>query len=313
MHIGVDQSSETSPQHAAAAGLLTLGPVMFNWNPEIWRDFYFRIADEAPIDTVYIGEVVCTKRQPFLAPMLPEVVARLQQAGKEVILSTLALNMTRRELHLLRQLAGEVDFLVEANDIAALSLLGGRPHVIGPYINVYNEATLRFLGTKGAIRAVMPTELSGATIATLAQVGIPLEIQVFGRAPLALSVRCYHARAENLHKDGCQFVCERDPDGLGVSTLDGTPFVVVNGLQTLSHGCLDLGGHVAEMAANGIRHFRLSPHRVDMIAVASLYRDLLDQRLEAKDVSAALPEIPGGAALIDGFYRGAPGAAGLAD
>jgi len=32
---------------------LTLGPVLFNWQPERWRDFYFRIADEAPVtDTV---------------------------------------------------------------------------------------------------------------------------------------------------------------------------------------------------------------------------------------------------------------------
>lgn len=311
MRMNDDEGSPAFLRHSPAASLLTLGPVMFNWAPERWRDFYFRIADEAPIDIVYIGEVVCTKRQPFLAPMLPEVVARLQQAGKEVVLSTLALNMTRRELHLLRQLAGEVDFLVEANDIAALSLLDGRPHVIGPYINVYNEATLRFLWKKGAIRAVLPAELSGAAIATLAKVGLPLEIQIFGRAPLALSVRCYHARAENLHKDGCQFVCERDLDGLGVSTLDGMPFVAVNGLQTLSHGCLELGGHVAEMAAAGVHHFRLSPHTVDMVAVSRLYRDLLDQRLAAAELSAALPEFPGGAALIDGFYRGVPGAAGL--
>ena len=29
---------------------LTLGPVLFNWEPERWRDFYFRIADEAPVE-----------------------------------------------------------------------------------------------------------------------------------------------------------------------------------------------------------------------------------------------------------------------
>ena len=38
---------------------LTLGPVLFNWNPERWRDFYFRIADEAPVASVYLGEVIC--------------------------------------------------------------------------------------------------------------------------------------------------------------------------------------------------------------------------------------------------------------
>ncbi|HRC27735.1 MAG TPA: U32 family peptidase, partial [Alphaproteobacteria bacterium] len=33
---------------------LTMGPILFHWAEDIWRDFYFRLADEAPIDTVYI-------------------------------------------------------------------------------------------------------------------------------------------------------------------------------------------------------------------------------------------------------------------
>ncbi len=49
-------------------GELTLGPVLFNWAPERWRDFYFRIADEAPLDIVYLGEVVCFKRAPLFGP-----------------------------------------------------------------------------------------------------------------------------------------------------------------------------------------------------------------------------------------------------
>ena len=44
---------------------LTLGPCLFNWTVNDWRDFYFMIADETSIDEVYIGEVVCYKREPF--------------------------------------------------------------------------------------------------------------------------------------------------------------------------------------------------------------------------------------------------------
>lgn len=40
----------------------TLGPVFFHWPPN--RLFYRRIADEAPIERVHIGEVVCGKRMP---------------------------------------------------------------------------------------------------------------------------------------------------------------------------------------------------------------------------------------------------------
>lgn len=56
---------------------LTLGPVLFHWQPELWRDFYFRVADEAPVDTVVVGEVVCSKRSPFFAEHMPAVVERL--------------------------------------------------------------------------------------------------------------------------------------------------------------------------------------------------------------------------------------------
>ncbi len=58
---------------------LTLGPVLFNWTPDKWRDFYFKIAAEAPVDIVYVGEVVCSKRLPFFADILPDVVERLAQ------------------------------------------------------------------------------------------------------------------------------------------------------------------------------------------------------------------------------------------
>ena len=55
---------------------LTLGPLLYNWKPEVRRDFYFRIADEAPVDCVYLGEVVCAKREPFFADDLPAIAAR---------------------------------------------------------------------------------------------------------------------------------------------------------------------------------------------------------------------------------------------
>jgi collagenase-like PrtC family protease len=61
---------------------LTLGPVLFNWQPEAWRDFYFRIADEAPVTAVYLGEVVCFKRAPLFETYLAEVAARLRTARK---------------------------------------------------------------------------------------------------------------------------------------------------------------------------------------------------------------------------------------
>lgn len=292
----------------SAAPKLTLGPVLFNWSPEDWRDFYFRIADESPLDIVTVGEVVCPKRLPFFAPHLPTVVERLNAAGKEVVLSTLALVMTERETATIRDLARESPFLVEANDNAALSLLAGRPHVVGPAINVYNAATLRVLARRGAVRAALPCELPAATLCQLASCDLPLEVQVFGRAPLAISARCYHARIENLHKDGCRFVCEKDPDGLSVETIEGVPFLAVNGVQTLSHACVSLAGHLDDLKAMGIGHFRLSPQWIDMVAVARVFADALFGRIAPAEADACLRPLCREMPLSDGFYRGLPGA-----
>jgi collagenase-like PrtC family protease len=227
---------------------LTLGPLLFNWKPDTWRDFYFRIADEAEVATVCLGEVVCAKRAPFYAPLIPEVVERLSSAGKEVVFSTLALIMDERDMDLVRDLAADPDLMIEANDMSAVALLDGRPHVIGPFINTYNEGTLAFFAGRGAKRVSLPAELPAVAMGVQAGVGVDLEVQVFGRVPLAISARCYHARTQGLHKDGCRYVCEQDPDGLRLETLDGDAFLAINGTQTLSHGYLNLLAELAELA-----------------------------------------------------------------
>lgn len=289
---------------------LSLGPVLFNWEAQDKRDFYFRIADEAPLDTVYVGEVVCSKRASFFDPFLPAVVERLRRGGKQVVHSTLALIMGEREMDAVRALAGEADFLVEANDIGATALLAGRPHVIGPFVNVYNEGTLGYLASQGAARVSLPWELSSRPLAALAKTAaVELEVQVFGRVPLAISARCYHARAHGLHKDGCQYVCAEDRDGMNVETLDGEAFLSVNGTQTLSHTVLNLIGELDELGEMGIGAFRLWPHDVDMVAVARVFRDVLDGKRPADEGSGRLRELAGFAPFSNGFYHAREGVA----
>lgn len=299
------------PATKTRAAKLALGPLLFNWPAARKRDFYLRIADEAPLDIVYLGEVVCAKRAPFFAPFLPEVAARLARAGKEVVHSSLALVMAEREMDDLRALAAAPELLVEANDLSGAALLAGRPHVIGPFVNVYNEATLAYLGRQGAIRVALPCELPASALAVLAKAagGRALEVQVFGRLPLALSARCYHARARDLPKDACQFVCEADPDGLEVETLDGEGFLAVNGTQTLSHSICNLIGELGALREMGIGCFRLWPHAIDMVAVAEVFRGVLDGRDEPAAACARLGEVAALAPFCNGFYHGTEGAA----
>lgn len=289
---------------------LTLGPVLFNWDPAFWRDFYFRIADEAPVDTVAIGEVVCSKRLPLFAEQMPAVLERLARAGKEILLSSLALVTLERERRQTAELANSEDLMVEANDISCLVHLGGRPHAIGPFVNVYNEATAAYLAERGAQRVCLPPELPAASISAVAAAspGLGVEVFAFGRTPLAISARCYHARLYRRSKDSCGFVCEKDPDGLAVDTLEGEHFLAVNGVQTLSYTCANLLDDLPGLAAMGVRSCRLSPQRCDMVAVARIFRDALDGRMAdieaGRDLAAVYPH----AEFSNGFLHGAPGA-----
>lgn len=284
---------------------LTLGPVLFNWPAKTWRDFYFRIADEADVDVVSVGEAVCSKRAPFYAPYVVDVIERLLGAGKSVTLSTLALIMNNREMVDLRAVtAGADEMEVEANDVAACALLAGKPHVIGPFINVYNEETLKYFAARGANRICLPVELGREAIRVMAATNITdIEVFAFGRLPLAISARCYHARHHGLHKDSCQFVCEKDPDGLELDTLDKEAFLAVNGVQTMSYTYQNLTRELHEMQAMGVSHFRLSPHACDMVAVAKVYREVLSGTLEPEAADQELEAYMGPVQFSNGYYH----------
>jgi len=289
---------------------LVMGPILFHWDENRKRDFYARIADEIDVDTVHVGEVVCAKRMPFFDKHLPDIIERLQNAGKEVVFSTLALVMNEREIAQLREIAEMPDLLIEANDISSVGLLSGRPHVVGPYINTYNESNLDYLISKGAHRVSLPWELPMSSIEALcnARKTAEIEVQIFGRVPLAISARCYSARAHGLHKDGCRYVCGEALDGMDVETLDHTPFLAVNGLQTLSSHYLELSTAIDDLKDAGVNTFRISPHTLDMVRVANLYRRLIDGETSSDEVRQSLLQMQNDLAFADGFLHSLPGA-----
>ncbi len=289
---------------------LTLGPVLYHWKPNLWRDFYFRIADEAPVDIVSVGETVCSKRTPFYEDMLPDVVERLEKGGKKVLLSTLLLVALERERKQTEAIAKQHERMVEANDITCLLHMEGRPHTIGPFVNTYNEATAQYFAAHGAARICLPPELPLNSIATIAKAcpGVAVEAFAFGRIPLAISARCYHARLHKQSKDNCRFVCEKDPDGLDVDTLDGEKFLSVNGVQTLSHACANLIGAIPALKEAGVSALRLSPQDCDMVAVTKLFRAVFDSKKDAASATVELARIYPNAPFANGFTNGVPGA-----
>ncbi|MDT9600873.1 ubiquinone anaerobic biosynthesis protein UbiV [Sphingosinicella rhizophila] len=293
---------------------ITLGPLLFNWAADQWSDFYARIADEAPVDRVCLGETICSKRLPFYIDRIPEAIERLQRAGKAVILSSLALVTLLRERRMCADLVAAGDIEIEINDLTILVHLGGgRRFTVGPLVNVYNEGTLAWLAVRGASLICLPPELPFASIQTLAQAaaqaGVESEIWAFGRVPLAISGRCYHARVHGLAKDNCQFVCGEDLDGLKVETLDDEDFLAINGVQTLSFTYCSLLADLCRLQAAGVTSFRLSPHCCDMVAVAKLFRQALDGALDGAAATQALAALLPAAHFSNGFLDGSHGAA----
>src|SRR5262245_51114678 len=204
---------------------LAVGPILYLWERQAALDFYASLCD-APVDIVYLGEVVCSKRRVLQRDDWHEVALALMSAGKEIVYSTLSLIEAESELATLARIVEETGGLYEANDYAAVTC-SGRPFVAGPHLNVYNPATLALLASLGARRWVAPLELPLQTIETLAAARPPdLEIEVFayGRMPLAFSARCFTARAHNLAKDDCGFICGNHPDGITLYSREDQPF-----------------------------------------------------------------------------------------
>ncbi|WP_245890269.1 ubiquinone anaerobic biosynthesis protein UbiV [Celeribacter persicus] len=290
---------------------LTLGPIAYHWPAEARRDFYARIADEAPVDEVYLGEVICSKRAPFHEADLPATIERLERAGKTVILSTLAEVMLKRERKATEDIAEMDSPEIEINNAAGLFARGKRPHRIGPFMNAYNEATIAWMAGKGATHVCLPTEMPAPAIGAAARaagaLGLGVEVQVYGRASLAVSARCYHARAHGRTKDNCQFICEDDPDGMPLRTRDDRPILRVNGIQTLSESYVDLLPEADRLVADGVTHLRLMPQAVDMVAVAQVFRDVLDGRVATGEADSRLATLSGDAGLSNGFYHGTAG------
>ena len=288
---------------------ITLGPLYFLWNEDKWRDFYFRIADEAPIDRVVLGETVCSKRAHFHEAALADVIERLTAAGKQIMLSTLALATLDREIRATAALARQADFPVELNDLSGLHL-ARHPHAIGPLVNVYNAATARLLFNRGATTICLPPELPFSSVEAIcgALPGGDFEVMAFGRIPLAISARCAHARAKGRSKDNCQFVCGEEPDGLELKTLDRKSFLVLNGVQTVSQTCQVLLAEMADLERAGVAGIRLSPQDCDMVTVADVHRRVLNGEMEARASLAVLESAYPAVEFSNGFHYSEEGA-----
>jgi Collagenase and related proteases len=292
---------------------LALGPLLYFWSRDDVLAFY-RQARDWPVDVVYLGEAVCSKRRGVRLEDWLAIADELTAAGKEVVLSTLALIEAESELLTLRRIVDNGRFAVEANDMGAVRLAAGKvPFVAGPHLNAYNCETLGLFRDLGATRWVMPVELSRDTLAAIQAcrpVGLETEVFAFGRMPLAFSARCFTARHYNLPKDDCQLRCGDFSDGLVLNSQEGEQFLSMNGIQTQSAATCNLIGVVPELKELDVEVLRLSPQSRHMDKIVSAFRAVIDGTQTPQQGIAAMQGLTRGEPC-NGYWYGSAGLAWL--
>lgn len=288
---------------------LSLGPLLYFWTSEQIQDFYDKIA-ETPIDIVYLGETVCSKRRSLNYQDWIDLAKKLRDKGKEVVLSSMTLLEAESDLKTLQRLCNEEDFLIEANDFAAIDQLAeaNKPFVTGASINIYNSRSLEFLAKKGLKRWNLSVELSKDMLKLLQAerpAGVETEVFAWGRLPLAYSARCFTARAHNLPKDDCQYRCIDDPNGMLLKTREDEAFLCINGIQTQSALTCNLLDEIPALQALDVDVLRISPQSQSTPQIIDAFHKRLQGNSDAIGMDKAEKWANSGS--CNGYWHGGAG------
>ncbi|WP_269935749.1 U32 family peptidase [Serratia liquefaciens] len=257
-----------------------LGPVLYYW-PKTEIESFYQQAVESSAEIIYLGESVCTKRREMKVGDWLTLAQEIARSGKQVVISTLALLQAPSELNELKRYVENGEFLIEANDLGTVNMAAerGLPFVAGHALNCYNAYTLRLLHRQGMTRWCMPVELSRDWLAKLLaqcdELGFRQQFEVevlsYGHLPLAYSARCFTARSENRAKDECETCCIKYPQGRMMRSQEQQQVFVLNGIQTMSGYCYNLGNELSSMQGL-VDIVRLSPQSEETLTLVDRFR-----------------------------------------
>lgn len=294
---------------------ITLGPVLFDWSKDAFFEFYDSVCD-MDVDRVYIGEVICVKKKGLKIKDIDKISAKLESAGKKVVLSTLGIMSNEKELALARAVVGR-DYTIEANDMGVFNMIDGLPDggtkkdvTAGPLIINYNKETISVMSDMGVSRVVFPVELKKESIVhnmeAVTDNKMTYEIFAHGKAPLAFSWKCYTLKSHGLIRGQCENQCAMDPDGMELKSLDGTPTFTINGTSILSAFTYSLVEFVEDIKQIGINALRISPHYQHTGKIVDVYRRRIDGKIDGAEGVAELKDTsPQG--FCNGYYVGGAG------
>lgn len=109
MHIGCISPDMEMMATATRPLRISLGPLLYYWPRDKVLAFYNQVATW-PVDSVYLGETVCSKRYELRMDDWLQIARQLTDAGKEVVLSTCELIESESDLRTLRKICGNDKF-----------------------------------------------------------------------------------------------------------------------------------------------------------------------------------------------------------